>query len=105
MNKYETIQTIGQGEYGVVLKAINKETSQLGYFVVIFQLPLRNLKKMIPNLKIKGLFFGKLRFLKHLIIRISSNLNKLLEGMRFSSLTFTLFFYLIIQKRKNISGL
>lgn len=30
MNKYETIDTIGEGEYGLVLKAINKETSELG---------------------------------------------------------------------------
>lgn len=32
MNKYETIETIGQGEYGVVLKAVNKETSELGFY-------------------------------------------------------------------------
>ena len=30
MNKYETLSTIGEGEYGLVLKAINKETSELG---------------------------------------------------------------------------
>lgn len=30
MNKYETLTTIGEGEYGLVLKAINKETSELG---------------------------------------------------------------------------
>lgn len=30
MNKYETLEIIGEGQYGVVLKAINKETEQLG---------------------------------------------------------------------------
>ena len=34
MNKYETIDTIGEGEYGLVLKAINKETSELGDMMI-----------------------------------------------------------------------
>ena len=29
MNKYEIIDQIGEGEYGVVLKAKNKETNEL----------------------------------------------------------------------------
>lgn len=30
MNKYEIVGTIGEGEYGVVLKAKNRETDEIG---------------------------------------------------------------------------
>lgn len=61
MNKYETIETIGEGQYGVVLKAINKETSELGELIII-QLQLKNLKKMILSHKISVLFSVKLKY-------------------------------------------
>lgn len=53
MNKYETIETIGEGEYGVVLKAFNKETNELGIKYIIIEWRLKNLRKMIHSLKIK----------------------------------------------------
>jgi serine/threonine protein kinase len=33
MNKYEILSTIGEGEYGVVRKARNKENEELGMYV------------------------------------------------------------------------
>ena len=56
MNKYEILENIAEGEYGVVLKAHNKETDELGMWLWM-QLQLKSLRRMIQNLKINGLFF------------------------------------------------
>ena len=33
MNKYEVIGIVGEGAYGIVYKARNKETNEFGYFI------------------------------------------------------------------------
>lgn len=34
MNKYEVLGVVGEGAYGVVLKCKNKETNEIGSYVI-----------------------------------------------------------------------
>ena len=83
MNKYDVIGIVGEGAYGVVYKAKNKDTGEYG-IIIKLQSPSKSLKKLTKMNSLKKQPHAKSKYYACSSMITSYNLKKHSKGIHLS---------------------